>query len=355
MTSAPRSASVVVIAPGPSIEHSTIRTLARGAGGWSGPVRPWADDDGTRSDAPSEPRGPTGRAVTPGSWASGREFDTRSAVNAPVFCHVPEITTLNVAIRFQFRLPFRNRNTPPFARPAAGAQCSADHPDPLRRAPRLLPPTQEDPRHDWDGPPPEYQRPGSQPSARRALWSSVAAIAVVVGPISLASAANGPESAGAAEPPTTISDLHEELAGCGPRPRASRSSPTSRPWPRRWHPRPPTDHHRATHHHHATAPPPPPPPAAVAPVATGSGYNDPNNPAAWDRLAQCESGGNWATNTGNGYYGGIQFSLASWHGVGGTGYPHQASRETQIAMGQRLWNQGGWSHWPACTSKLGYR
>ena len=74
-----------------------------------------------------------------------------------------------------------------------------------------------------------------------------------------------------------------------------------------------------------------------------------------DRLAQCESGGNWAANTGNGYYGGIQFSLVLLAGVGGTGYPHQASRETQIAMGQRLWHQGGWSHWPACTSKLGYR
>jgi Transglycosylase-like domain len=120
-----------------------------------------------------------------------------------------------------------------------------------------------------------------------------------------------------------------------------------------------------------TAPPPPPPPPpttvppapapapapppAVAPNASGSGYNDPNNPAAWDRLAQCESGGNWAANTGNGYYGGIQFSLASWQGVGGPGRPDQASRETQIAMGQRLWNQGGWGHWPACSSKLGYR
>ena len=91
------------------------------------------------------------------------------------------------------------------------------------------------------------------------------------------------------------------------------------------------------------------------PVASGSGYNDPNNPAAWDRLAQCESGGNWAANTGNGYYGGIQFSLGSWQAVGGSGYPDQASRETQIAMGQRLWNQGGWSHWPACSSQLGYR
>jgi hypothetical protein len=106
-----------------------------------------------------------------------------------------------------------------------------------------------------------------------------------------------------------------------------------------------------------TAPPPPPPtvPPAPQPVATGTGYADPANPAAWDRLAQCESGGNWAANTGNGYYGGIQFSLGSWQSVGGVGRPDQASRATQIAMGQRLWNQGGWVHWPACSSKLGYR
>ena len=88
-----------------------------------------------------------------------------------------------------------------------------------------------------------------------------------------------------------------------------------------------------------------------SPSPSGTGYNDPSNPAAWDRLAQCESGGNWAANTGNGYYGGIQFSVASWQGVGGTGRPDQASRETQIAMGQRLWNQGGWQHWPACTAE----
>jgi hypothetical protein len=107
-----------------------------------------------------------------------------------------------------------------------------------------------------------------------------------------------------------------------------------------------------------TAPPPPttaPPAPASPPVATGSGYSDPANPAAWDRLAQCESGGNWAANTGNGYYGGIQFSLGSWQAAGGTGRPDQASRETQIAIGQRLWQQGGWVHWPACTAKLGYR
>ena len=95
-----------------------------------------------------------------------------------------------------------------------------------------------------------------------------------------------------------------------------------------------------------TAPPPPPTTAPPAPVSNGS---------VWDALARCESGGNWAINTGNGYYGGLQFSLSSWQAVGGTGYPHQASRETQIAMGERLRASGGWGHWPHCSRKLGLR
>ena len=75
----------------------------------------------------------------------------------------------------------------------------------------------------------------------------------------------------------------------------------------------------------------------------------------WDRLAQCESGGNWKINTGNGYYGGIQFSLSSWRAVGGTGYPHQASKAEQIRRGELLKAKQGWGAWPACTRKLGLR
>jgi hypothetical protein len=191
-------------------------------------------------------------------------------------------------------------------------------------------------------------------TARRALWGSLAALTAVVAPISIASATGEPEPAAAVEPDTTLTAWQEEVRALADGHRATLADieavaeavapPTTAP---------PTTT--------TTAPPPPPPPppppapAPVQPTASGSGYNDPNNPAAWDRLAQCESGGNWAANTGNGYYGGIQFSLSSWQAVGGTGYPHEASRETQIAMGQRLWNQGGWSHWPACSSQLGYR
>lgn len=75
----------------------------------------------------------------------------------------------------------------------------------------------------------------------------------------------------------------------------------------------------------------------------------------WDRIAQCESGGNWSINTGNGYYGGLQFTLASWYAVGGTGYPNQASRTEQIKRAQILQARSGWGNWPACTAMLGIR
>ncbi len=74
----------------------------------------------------------------------------------------------------------------------------------------------------------------------------------------------------------------------------------------------------------------------------------------WDRLAGCESGGNWHINTGNGYYGGLQFSLGTWRAYGGTGLPSQHSRETQIAIATKLRNaSGGYGAWPACAARLG--
>lgn len=98
----------------------------------------------------------------------------------------------------------------------------------------------------------------------------------------------------------------------------------------------------------------PPAPVVAATVPSGSGSGDPSDPASWDRLAQCEAGGNWAINTGNGYYGGLQFSLSSWRAVGGTGLPSEHSREIQIAMGQRLHASGGWGHWPGCSRSFGW-
>lgn len=85
------------------------------------------------------------------------------------------------------------------------------------------------------------------------------------------------------------------------------------------------------------------------PAADFSGGN-----SVWDRLAQCESGGNWATNTGNGYYGGLQFSPSTWSAYGGPGMPHQASRETQIAIATKVRDaSGGYGAWPHCSSVLG--
>jgi len=75
----------------------------------------------------------------------------------------------------------------------------------------------------------------------------------------------------------------------------------------------------------------------------------------WVRLAQCESGGNWSINTGNGYYGGLQFNLTSWRAVGGSGRPDQASAAEQMARAEILLDRQGWGAWPACSSKLGYR
>ena len=74
----------------------------------------------------------------------------------------------------------------------------------------------------------------------------------------------------------------------------------------------------------------------------------------WDALARCESGGNWATNTGNGYYGGLQFSLGTWQAYGGSGLPSNASRETQIAIATKVRDaSGGYGAWPACAASLG--
>jgi nucleoid-associated protein YgaU len=78
--------------------------------------------------------------------------------------------------------------------------------------------------------------------------------------------------------------------------------------------------------------------------------------ATWDRLAQCESGGDWSINTGNGYYGGLQFSPSTWAAFGGTAYASRAdlaTREQQIATAERTLAVQGWGAWPACSAKLG--
>ncbi len=75
----------------------------------------------------------------------------------------------------------------------------------------------------------------------------------------------------------------------------------------------------------------------------------------WASLAQCESGGNWSIDTGNGYYGGLQFNLSTWQGYGGSGMPHEASASEQIAVAERVQASQGWGAWPACSAELGLR
>jgi len=77
------------------------------------------------------------------------------------------------------------------------------------------------------------------------------------------------------------------------------------------------------------------------------------NDAVWDNLALCESGGNWAIDTGNGYYGGLQFSQGAWESVGGTGNPAHSSREEQIMRGKMLQEKRGWGAWGMCAVQLG--
>ncbi len=87
----------------------------------------------------------------------------------------------------------------------------------------------------------------------------------------------------------------------------------------------------------------------VPPVANG---------AIWDALAQCEATGNWNINTGNGYYGGVQFDQNTWERQGGTKYAPRAdlaTREEQIAIASKTQATQGWGAWPSCTSRLGVR
>ena len=82
------------------------------------------------------------------------------------------------------------------------------------------------------------------------------------------------------------------------------------------------------------------------------------NGSVWDSLAQCEAGGNWAINTGNGFSGGLQFTPSTWLAYGGGQYApqaHLATREQQIAVASRVQAGQGWGAWPACTAKLGLR
>ncbi|MGQ0480356.1 MAG: transglycosylase family protein [Pseudonocardia sp.] len=96
---------------------------------------------------------------------------------------------------------------------------------------------------------------------------------------------------------------------------------------------------------------------AGAPLVT-AGQAQAAPDSVWDRVAKCESGGNWSTNTGNGYQGGLQFAPSTWRGFGGTKYAasaHKATREEQIAVAEKVLAGQGWGAWPACSRKVGAR
>jgi hypothetical protein len=80
--------------------------------------------------------------------------------------------------------------------------------------------------------------------------------------------------------------------------------------------------------------------------------------ATWVKLAQCESGGNWAINTGNGFYGGVQFDKGTWLSNGGGKYAPRADLATesqQIAIAAKVQAARGWGPWPVCSRKIGLR
>jgi resuscitation-promoting factor RpfC len=90
---------------------------------------------------------------------------------------------------------------------------------------------------------------------------------------------------------------------------------------------------------------------AAVPMAISASANA--DTVDWDAIAQCESGGNWAANTGNGFYGGLQFKPATWAANGGVGSPAMASREQQIGVAENVLRSQGLRAWPKCGSAAG--
>ncbi|MFE1336945.1 MULTISPECIES: transglycosylase family protein [unclassified Streptomyces] len=95
--------------------------------------------------------------------------------------------------------------------------------------------------------------------------------------------------------------------------------------------------------------------AAVAAPLMAAGNASAATASEWDAVAQCESGGNWSINTGNGYYGGLQFSASTWAAYGGTAYApqaNQASKAQQIAVAEKVLASQGKGAWPVCGKGL---
>jgi len=98
--------------------------------------------------------------------------------------------------------------------------------------------------------------------------------------------------------------------------------------------------------------------AAIVPVVATTTSADAASTHTWNRLAQCESGGRWHINTGNGYYGGLQISRGTWRGYGGRRFaalPNRASKHQQIRIAERIKHGQGWGAWPTCSARIGVR
>ena len=98
------------------------------------------------------------------------------------------------------------------------------------------------------------------------------------------------------------------------------------------------------------AAPTPPTPKPVTAAATRGG-----DETLWQRLRNCEAGGRYDRNSGNGYYGAYQMSAGTWHSLGYGGLPHQASPEVQDQAARKLQARSGWGQWPACSRRVGAR
>jgi resuscitation-promoting factor RpfA len=95
---------------------------------------------------------------------------------------------------------------------------------------------------------------------------------------------------------------------------------------------------------------------AGVPLLTATPAADAAPDATWDRVAQCESSGDWSINTGNGFYGGLQFTASTWRAFGGGQFAdmaHRATREEQIVVAERVLAGQGWKAWPVCSRKTG--
>lgn len=95
---------------------------------------------------------------------------------------------------------------------------------------------------------------------------------------------------------------------------------------------------------------------SVAPIALGAGTAAADSGVDWDAVAACESGGNWSINTGNGYYGGLQFLDSTWDAYGGEEFAPRAdlaTRGEQITVAERVRADVGFRAWPACSRRLG--